>query len=823
MVKYLQALLTFVLCLLILYSKGLLEDEKNKVLAEINTDELIGRVLPSTNQMLPISNFDFVRLVTEDTHISNQYGGVFANSVISQYKVNEDGEWMNTPKNGYTAHLFSDVVYLKNCYFTSDGETPIVKIDVGQYKSATSSDKWNLVWAKNGMAYKNAFSVVGNPATINPEESNGFNVRYAFFDELTMEPKVVSGTANFQVGSNTSYWFGPSFLEFMLTEGSPGSSRVEQSSIVGNVINLMNFSTGISNNATAIYTGTQFQVAMSFRQAATNTAPTINYIPELSARMDFAPPKTTGIINDELDSTIKFNTRQVIPYNIIPETNLTFLIPIDEVLNPNSISLELYNIKNEKITSGWTSTVANGILTIKISDSLAATLRDSIFFDIKFSAKLREDLDIAGNVIEVAGNYYIETENEVFVSSNQIEGQLVSNVTQSRARVDIPVSGIMLEPRNAQITAEDTINLEASIFPEESLNKLVHWTSSDNSVASVIGEDLNATVVGHTPGVATITATTDDGGYTATSTVSVVSSTELQQSVRKVDGRTAEEVNLGDELIYTGIVTTSLMSEQPTVYYKEFLVSLKVDESLEEVTGIKMTTFDGVTIGNIEYDDVSRVITGEINEEDQLDWSEDIIVTYRARVKQNLAFETEIKGEMSGIGSYTNGMISQERRSNQVSSLVIKGELLFMSAPKELNFEIPAKISSKKQKYPLISTSEQLKVKDLRGNGSTWSLKAKMSQVLTHSSGRELPDAVHYRDNGVDQQLALNVEALIYDTVTYSAEEVVVSDRWNNPLEDTGPFVRIQPGEALKGSYSGVIQWSLQDVPGTSVGMDNDE
>lgn len=82
MVKYLQALLTFVLCLLILYSKGLLEDEKNKVLAEINTDELIGRVLPSTNQMLPISNFDFVRLVTEDTHISNQYGGVFANSVF---------------------------------------------------------------------------------------------------------------------------------------------------------------------------------------------------------------------------------------------------------------------------------------------------------------------------------------------------------------------------------------------------------------------------------------------------------------------------------------------------------------------------------------------------------------------------------------------------------------------------------------------------------------------------------------------------------------------------------------------------------------------
>lgn len=58
----------------------------------------------------------------------------------------------------------------------------------------------------------------------------------------------------------------------------------------------------------------------------------------------------------------------------------------------------------------------------------------------------------------------------------------------------------------------ETKQLTATVAPEDATNKLVKWESSDPAVATV---DQNGLVTVVKDGVADITATTDDGGFTA--------------------------------------------------------------------------------------------------------------------------------------------------------------------------------------------------------------------------------------------------------------------------------------------------------------------
>ena len=64
----------------------------------------------------------------------------------------------------------------------------------------------------------------------------------------------------------------------------------------------------------------------------------------------------------------------------------------------------------------------------------------------------------------------------------------------------------------------ESYTLKATVVPVDAENKKVTWKSSDNKVATA---DANGRVTAIASGSATITATTDDGGKTATCTVSV--------------------------------------------------------------------------------------------------------------------------------------------------------------------------------------------------------------------------------------------------------------------------------------------------------------
>jgi len=83
--------------------------------------------------------------------------------------------------------------------------------------------------------------------------------------------------------------------------------------------------------------------------------------------------------------------------------------------------------------------------------------------------------------------------------------------------VNQPVTGVSLNVQSLALNTGDTSTLTATVSPSNANNKNVTWSTSNSSVATVS----NGVVTAVADGIATITVTTVDGGYTATCQVTV--------------------------------------------------------------------------------------------------------------------------------------------------------------------------------------------------------------------------------------------------------------------------------------------------------------
>lgn len=80
----------------------------------------------------------------------------------------------------------------------------------------------------------------------------------------------------------------------------------------------------------------------------------------------------------------------------------------------------------------------------------------------------------------------------------------------------IPVTGVSLNKSTLALSIGGSETLTATVSPTDALNKTVAWTSSNSAVATVSS---TGTVTPVNAGTCTITATTDDGNFKATCTV----------------------------------------------------------------------------------------------------------------------------------------------------------------------------------------------------------------------------------------------------------------------------------------------------------------
>lgn len=95
-----------------------------------------------------------------------------------------------------------------------------------------------------------------------------------------------------------------------------------------------------------------------------------------------------------------------------------------------------------------------------------------------------------------------------------------------------PVTGIQLDHDSYQLNGiGESFDLDVSVLPSDATNSNVKWTSSNESVCVVS----NGTVVAVGEGVCVIIATTEDGGYIATCTVTVTIPSSI--STARISGK----------------------------------------------------------------------------------------------------------------------------------------------------------------------------------------------------------------------------------------------------------------------------------------------
>ncbi len=135
----------------------------------------------------------------------------------------------------------------------------------------------------------------------------------------------------------------------------------------------------------------------------------------------------------------------------------------------------------------------------------------------------------------------------ITVTTNDGNFMATTGVTVQAAA--IPVTGVNVNPTSATLTEGETLLITATVLPNNADNQSVSWSSNDTSIATV---DTNGLITAVAEGSATITVTTNDGNFTATTGVTV------QAAAIPVTGvnvnPTSATLTEGETLLITAIV-----------------------------------------------------------------------------------------------------------------------------------------------------------------------------------------------------------------------------------------------------------------------------
>lgn len=201
------------------------------------------------------------------------------------------------------------------------------------------------------------------------------------------------------------------------------------------------------------------------------------------------------------------------------------------------------------------------------------------------------------------------------------------------AGVGVNAESVSLTPGEATVEVGETVTLTAEVLPEDAANKNVDWSSSNTVVAIVT----DGVVTARAEGTATITVTTEDGGFEAACEITVVPKTVAVESVSLVPA-TAEVEEEATVTLTAKILPEDATNQNVTWESSDESVATVVDGV---VTGVKagnatitVTTEDGektaeckVTVIHVESFTVtapagSVVSAGTLNGSYRYTWAE---------------------------------------------------------------------------------------------------------------------------------------------------------------------------------------------------------
>lgn len=124
----------------------------------------------------------------------------------------------------------------------------------------------------------------------------------------------------------------------------------------------------------------------------------------------------------------------------------------------------------------------------------------------------------------------------------------------------LPVNGVTLDQQNVIMTEGETRTLTATVTPANANDTQVSWVSSDPAVVSITSTGGSASLIGHTPGKATVTVTTADGGFTAFTNVTVEPSLTLPSIIESAQAKHDTAVEGSEDGLYAAGSKAQLQS-----------------------------------------------------------------------------------------------------------------------------------------------------------------------------------------------------------------------------------------------------------------------
>ncbi|GHT21701.1 hypothetical protein AGMMS4957_10830 [Bacteroidia bacterium] len=196
------------------------------------------------------------------------------------------------------------------------------------------------------------------------------------------------------------------------------------------------------------------------------------------------------------------------------------------------------------------------------------------------------------------------------ITATTADGGKTATCTVTVTEPTISVTGVTLKTATSLIV-NGTEQLTATVQPTNATNKTVTWSSNNTSVATVSTSGL---ITALAVGTATITATTADGGKTATCTVTVAAATISVTSVT-LDKTTATLTINGMEQLTATVQPTTATNQQVTWSSSNTSIAtvstsgLVTAKAVGTVT-ITVTTTDGGKTATCEVT-VTSIASGE--------------------------------------------------------------------------------------------------------------------------------------------------------------------------------------------------------------------
>lgn len=132
---------------------------------------------------------------------------------------------------------------------------------------------------------------------------------------------------------------------------------------------------------------------------------------------------------------------------------------------------------------------------------------------------------IGGNDYKSGAEYIVPESGNVEVAVSFTWNNPGTGTDPEPGTPTVDVTGITLEPTSQTLAINEALALKATVAPADATDKGISWSSSAPDIVSV---DTKGNVKALKAGTATITATTNDGGFTATCKITVSVSTGIE-------------------------------------------------------------------------------------------------------------------------------------------------------------------------------------------------------------------------------------------------------------------------------------------------------